>query len=158
MRWSRSGSSWRFQSTLPVRGATTLDEQAQILVEFQSTLPVRGATCLYTSTTRSGRFQSTLPVRGATGPPQIPPAPPPISIHAPREGSDKGAVTMTHEELLISIHAPREGSDLEYLPPGRAASISIHAPREGSDSVNSGGPGGCGGFQSTLPVRGATGP
>ena len=34
----------------------------------------------------------------------------------------------------ISIHAPREGSDaLDDLETARRAAISIHAPREGSD-------------------------
>ena len=79
-----------------------------------------------------------------------------ISIHAPREGSDRnlrddGVLTEAFLSTLpvrgatknplslaawsaISIHAPREGSDLarKYAvlhPPV----ISIHAPREGSD-------------------------
>ena len=80
-----------------------------------------------------------------------------ISIHAPRMGSDGGAVsalggavifqstlpgwgatgraTAVHGELeLISIHAPRMGSDLAY-PKVRTIifDISIHAPRMGSD-------------------------
>ena len=82
----------------------------------------------------------------------------PISIHAPREGSDlylRGGFM----SCFISIHAPREGSD-EYLvkrlcstfyfnprsPRGERRArrdfaawgdiqISIHAPREGSDSM-----------------------
>ena len=56
-----------------------------------------------------------------------------ISIHAPREGSDKIAVAAPTEHT-ISIHAPREGSDGRFGA-GEAAGvqISIHAPREGSD-------------------------
>ena len=58
----------------------------------------------------------------------------------------------------ISIHAPREGSDRRNRRRAEKLSISIHAPREGSDSIS------CaaqsftrkGRFQSTLPVRGAT--
>ena len=34
----------QFQSTLPVRGATTLPRESMAPLEFQSTLPVRGAT------------------------------------------------------------------------------------------------------------------
>ena len=79
----------------------------------------------------------------------------PISIHAPREGSDRIPVLL-HSGLSISIHAPREGSDIAALIggndfrvfqstlPARGATgqlvtsipkiqISIHAPREGSD-------------------------
>ena len=56
----------QFQSTLPVRGATTDISQAVETSSFQSTLPVRGAT---TGGRQAGAyipFQSTLPVRGAT--------------------------------------------------------------------------------------------
>ena len=101
-------------------------------------------------------FQSTLPVRGATlsgwGSRPLER----ISIHAPREGSDTGAVYLVraHE---ISIHAPREGSDpfwstLAWAP----TEISIHAPREGSDLAGRDVDCPVFPFQSTLPVRGAT--
>ena len=101
------------------------------------------------------QFQSTLPARGATLLPCWPLRTAAISIHAPREGSDKHLHQMS-KAGVISIHAPREGSDLDcpinhsaYLPfqstlPARGAThghglsppgktISIHAPREGSD-------------------------
>ena len=55
-----------FQSTLPVRGATTPNTLSPTKNTFQSTLPVRGATKTLFN------FISTLL----------------ISIHAPREGSD----------------------------------------------------------------------
>ena len=79
-----------------------------------------------------------------------------ISIHAPREGSDRRD-TGKGRPGEISIHAPREGSDNKVLAdfytflflstlPARGATtdpswifddggISIHAPREGSDDV-----------------------
>ena len=55
-----------------------------------------------------------------------------ISIHAPREGSDR---IPPRSVLLvdISIHAPREGSDLIPVVFDDIGEISIHAPREGSD-------------------------
>ena len=79
-----------------------------------------------------------------------------ISIHAPREGSDRRAMIALIVLDIISIHAPREGSDEYSIPnsfkiikfqstlPARGATevhsslsadewISIHAPREGSD-------------------------
>ena len=77
-------------------------------------------------------FQSTLPVRGATSIICSGLSSVTISIHAPREGSDKcdpnaeGIVT-------ISIHAPREGSDKFLVLFQTVHKISIHAPREGSD-------------------------
>ena len=56
----------------------------------------------------------------------------------------------------ISIHAPREGSDKETSMRLIDANISIHAPREGSDytvTIKTSAPFK---FQSTLPGRGAT--
>ena len=57
--------------------------------KFQSTLPVRGATeGRYTVDPAYASFQSTLPVRGATALLNYAGANSIISIHAPREGSD----------------------------------------------------------------------
>ena len=57
-----------------------------------------------------------------------------ISIHAPREGSDRNAAYKLDGHTMISIHAPREGSD--ESKPLRATLYEI--------------------FLSTLPARGAT--
>ena len=56
----------KFQSTLPARGATMWQKDAQGAWVFQSTLPARGATVMETQ-----EFQTMA-----------------ISIHAPRTGSD----------------------------------------------------------------------
>ena len=78
-------------------------------------------------------FQSTLPVRGATDEICRLLGYTPISIHAPREGSDL-LVSVATLTCVISIHAPREGSDLlQWRHDKRRFPISIHAPREGSD-------------------------
>ena len=100
-------------------------------------------------------FQSTLPVGGATSLHQLHGVHLPISIHAPRGGSDGTARRRTmpsgrFQSTLpvggatrradgsqiaeaISIHAPRGGSDQKnYVIKGRTL-ISIHAPRGGSD-------------------------
>ena len=100
-------------------------------------------------------FQSTLPLRGATyhyagGRDAIV-----ISIHAPLAGSDASTME-TVRHFPISIHAPLAGSD-----------YSQGAGRLQSDNFNPRSP--CGerqdsqvvppsivGFQSTLPLRGAT--
>ena len=128
---------------------------------------------------RFGTFQSTLPVWGATSTGRCSPQEWPISIHAPRVGSDYEQLVGGVDTLFISIHAPRVGSDMWQ----RAVflirpQISIHAPRVGSDQdvaefktsrsdFNPRSP--CGErlptlltlfvavrFQSTLPVWGAT--
>ena len=81
---------------------------------FQSTLPARGAT--YCCRHHSGRL--------------------PISIHAPRTGSDSSGCD-TDTTMRISIHAPRTGSDAERQAQAERQAISIHAPRTGSDSSSS---------------------
>ena len=107
-----------FLSTLPVRGATFLYGFKSVPSVFLSTLPVRGATLRYTVLNRRRDH---------------------ISIHAPREGSDKIGAEMA-DIVIISIHAPREGSD-DYDPDtGFWHWISIHAPREGSDPASPGCP------------------
>ena len=123
-------------------------------------------------------FQSTLPVGGATPIPRRGVILLPVSIHAPRGGSDQKQ-REKKERKLVSIHAPRGGSDDQGqghgIPPSGfnprspwgerlddliktilAHIVSIHAPRGGSDLH-----GGFQGvripkFQSTLPVGGAT--
>ena len=103
----------------------------------------------------------------------------PISIHAPRMGSDtrwstackplwyfnprspdgerrEGQCTSIIDNA-ISIHAPRMGSD--RVGPGLIVSgdvISIHAPRMGSDRLISDEVAQANEFQSTLPGWGAT--
>ena len=68
-RLSTRGLIWQFQSTLPARGATIYTLVALGRVLFQSTLPARGATY-----SLSGQNRAI-----------------PISIHAPRTGSDSVA-------------------------------------------------------------------
>ena len=83
-RAPRSLSRCRFQSTLPVRGAT-----AELIVQFGLECP----------------FQSTLPVRGATSSvfPTVDEFD--ISIHAPREGSD--GILPGWPNLLVYNFNPR---------------------------------------------------
>ena len=57
----------------------------------------------------------------------------PISIHAPRVGSDVLLHDYPIVTFKISIHAPRVGSDQAYNDPELSDLISIHAPRVGSD-------------------------
>ena len=81
-----------------------------------------------------------------------------ISIHAPRAGSDWFDVLPFGAADGISIHAPRAGSDDGTMKSqAQLFAISIHAPRAGSDDNWRGGLTWVGEFQSTLPVRGATG-
>ena len=58
--------------------------------------------------------------------------------------------------IPISIHAPRVGSDLLHFGVGRLSYISIHAPRVGSDSLWDAYQEMQAQFLSTLPAWGAT--
>ena len=85
-------SSFSFQSTPPVWGATWRRWKNCPFTIFQSTPPVWGAT--------HGRRRQ--PCRGA------------ISIHAPRVGGDIGAEPLALSDC-ISIHAPRVGGDFLFI-------------------------------------------
>ena len=56
-----------------------------------------------------------------------------ISIHAPRVGSDPSSPYPVRHTHPISIHAPRVGSDPSKINDYNVYNISIHAPRVGSD-------------------------
>ena len=55
-----------FQSTRPMRGATSLGFRHKASARFQSTRPMRGATGIGFTCIPGARFQSTRPMRGAT--------------------------------------------------------------------------------------------
>ncbi len=147
----------RFQSTLPVRGATFTVQGNEYQERFQSTLPVRGATAKLGSGSGEVKFQSTLPVRGATEEAlrghQRPAA---ISIHAPRAGSDLMHSARFTASARFQSTLPVRGATWREEDIAARIAISIHAPRAGSDGIQGGLQGVIFGFQSTLPVRGAT--
>ena len=105
--------------------------------------------------TQLRQFQSTLPVRGATVTSQYLQHGVIISIHAPREGSDPQGIRNSKHNP-ISIHAPREGSDFSFINqnPGRVLFQST-LPVRGATGAETAFVY-IAGFQSTLPVRGAT--
>ena len=141
----QSVQAHQFLSTLPARGATRAglkvvrkdnisihapregsDKAPTHAVlfskKFLSTLPARGATVLdgyrlihqgdfYPRSPRGER----LPAAHRCGRNHL------ISIHAPREGSDRAARTALTRLMVISIHAPREGSDEK-----RRCSLCLH--------------------------------
>ena len=102
--------------------------------KFLSTLPARGATSTLWPLTGCWKFLSTLPARGATvcacaaARWRLP-----ISIHAPREGSDCASPFAYSGRRHFYPRSPRgERHDALGRAP-LAQDISIHAPREGSD-------------------------
>ena len=127
--------SFKFQSTLPARGATSRLANLSDMLTISIHAPRTGSDVL--------RFFIRISVNR-------------ISIHAPRTGSDFSQYLLhpslkyfnprsPHGErlhqgaerrcsMVISIHAPRTGSDAPPQYGGtRIPGISIHAPRTGSD-------------------------
>ena len=97
----------RFQSTLPLRGATSLPRMSHAsLATFQSTLPLRGATAVCCPAGTSSIFQSTLPLRGATWKWYYDKFPQLISIHTPLAGSDQPVRRYWKAWLNFNPHSP----------------------------------------------------
>ena len=91
-----------------------MDYQA-LLHKFQSTLPVKGATtlrlfgCWYQNISIHAPREGSDIISSLIKMPKTI-----ISIHAPREGSDI-SVRNPNDQTIISIHAPREGSDFVFF-------------------------------------------
>ena len=152
-----SGSTvfFRFQSTLPSRGATSLCIGPHSIRQISIHAPLAGSDKEpRIPLPRSWQFQSTLPSRGATRSisrhivdihfnPRSPRGerPEPVSANylISRFQStlpSRGATRHTPELLIhcaISIHAPLAGSDSVLVCDFLAVIISIHAPLAGSD-------------------------
>ena len=103
----------KFQSTLPVWGATLLKIiRILIIRHFNPRSPCGERPDLQADYERRRR----------------------ISIHAPRVGSDRKPERNLFARKVISIHAPRVGSDAGRIAAAARQGISIHAPRVGSDA------------------------
>ena len=100
---------------------------------FLSTLPARGATEWALDHWDDYVFLSTLPARGATWRGALAPAVAGISIHAPREGSDRQNENVVQAEGDFYPRSPRGERRKSVDPMTKQVYISIHAPREGSD-------------------------
>ena len=127
------------------------------IIKFQSTLPVGGATpagielhwCPDSFNPRSpwGERPSRCGVTSSSTT---------VSIHAPRGGSDSRRCGEYTQALLFQSTLPVGGATqirgfLLY-----DVAVSIHAPRGGSDASRVDAPTAVDSFQSTLPVGGAT--
>ena len=131
---SKASARSKFQSTLPVWGATLVKLLYLMGLLFQSTLPVWGATLFISCPVRS--FMHFNPRS-------------PCGERPPLFASNVN-------KYFISIHAPRVGSDRGTSEISPVSSISIHAPRVGSDKLAGTFLAPASKFQSTLPVWGAT--
>ena len=153
---SRNGRRRKFQSTLPMRGATIAAFSfSHILSNFNPHSPCGERPHIGFLTGLIERFQSTLPMRGATLHLWFSLYTKRISIHTPHAGSDT-CWTMTRRRRTnfnphspcgerpvrlvpwpptfpISIHTPHAGSDVGVKNAVGAIIISIHTPHAGSD-------------------------
>ena len=107
---------------------------------------------------RGKRFQSTLPARGATNTnPIFNTRYTNFNPRSPR-GERRSGLDVIKVSVLISIHAPREGSDRQIHYQGRMyQEFQSTLPARGA-TAGSGSGGDFVIFQSTLPARGATPP
>ena len=199
-RARRSGRN-RFQSTLPLRGATSGLFRRDLHELISIHAPLAGSDPrLFVRSGKAEQFQSTLPLRGATDEQLRAWLTFSISIHAPLAGSDVPVTRLDWRQTYfnprspcgerqesgslppdvsifqstlplrgatpvlpvvaqagdISIHAPLAGSDAKWWIDSQGDILSLHAPLAGSDIPTAK----CIlphlGFQSTLPLRGAT--
>ena len=106
-----------FQSTLPARGATTVEDIRYEICEISIHAPRTGSDFCHWSTDRLVS----------------------ISIHAPRTGSDKSRRAQSVCQKIFQSTLPARGATvaLRQQPCDRLR-ISIHAPRTGSDQKQAG--------------------
>ena len=153
----QTGADWVFQSTRPVRGATTSKRRRTYAGSYFNPRAPCGARPLAAGAGQ-GQLDISIHAPRAGRDPRLDvvvPDPADISIHAPRAGRDqpkqsvlfhsavfqstrpvRGATISAYPrptQTPISIHAPRAGRDGNRLSPAVANCISIHAPRAGRD-------------------------
>ena len=103
--------------------------QKEIKNIFQSTLPARGATWRVAFCNAAMRFQSTLPARGATFIATLVEQLNIISIHTPREGSDKLHVSSPFLRSYFNPHSPRGERPMELPSLSGTGYFNPHSPR-----------------------------
>ena len=155
--WKLAAGATAFQSTRPVRGATSHGSELWGVTFVSIHAPRAGrdwnapplplrvngfnprAPCGArpkndTRNECNGMFQSTRPVRGATT--EAPSEQPRrvVSIHAPRAGRDVVRVPLRASAPKFQSTRPRRGATTRNAPAYTIVNVSIHAPRTGRDT------------------------
>ena len=99
-----------FNSRSPCRERPLVAGKEMLLLLFQSTLPLRGATTIVELVSGLILFQPTLPMRGATQRHQDPYGSHQISTHAPHAGSDIVPVIEVPQDLKFQPTLPMRGA------------------------------------------------
>ena len=174
----RRGDVYRFQSTHPLRGATSRKELVCSFIGFQSTHPLRGATlrrevagnrqrisihaplagcdaCKPEGIRFCSKFQSTHPLRGATGRFWEYAELYRFQSTHPLRGATRRTIELWHWKKFQSTH-PLRGATRSEARDAEIQCISIHAPLAGCDIDQIDTTFAREQFQSTHPLRGAT--
>ena len=148
----------KFQSTRPVRGATSFPPYGVLfflgfiprapcgarlspcgttfsVLHFQSTRPVRGATYVLRFSLYNGRFQSTRPVRGATFGLVYGIIFSAFQSTRPVRGATPCGGVILSQSRCFNPRAPCGARRLLQCTPSLTLTVSIHAPRAGRDCV-----------------------
>ena len=153
----RALQSKSFQSTLPVWGATSERVSSAARASISIHAPRVGSDDgHYAKRYPEQRFQSTLPVWGAT--PTWNARLPNLKNFNPRSpcGERPDLIVRPDGGVYFNPRSPCGERLYDPLPKAEMPAISIHAPRVGSDSSGMSTSTPSRGFQSTLPVGGAT--
>ena len=148
----------RFQSTRPIRGATSVSAASSAAARISIHAPHTGRDVSESwQQIIDDLFQSTRPIRGATGRASaIRSGTIYFNPRAPY-GARPNEARPRYKYGRISIHAPHTGRDVtEFFINIKSLRISIHAPHTGRDSRLSHIRLTSSIFQSTRPIRGAT--
>ena len=146
---------YKFQSTHPLRGATSRSLKRHLKRIFQSTHPLRGATKQYFPNALAEFISIHAPLAGCDEKNVIqssyrsnfnPRTPCGVRPPKPQEAAQAAPFQSTHPlrgataahlrlgaRISISIHAPLAGCDLPASPHAADDDISIHAPLAGCD-------------------------
>ena len=126
------------------------------LTKFQSTLPLRGATLLRGRNGDAVFISIHTPLAGSDRDEGITDRAIDISIHTPLAGSDWRSRNSNRARKYFNPHSPCGERLASCRPAVKPWDISIHTPLAGSDGCNMIAQEPYLRFQSTLPLRGAT--
>ena len=121
-----------FQSTPPVKAATSFPAKLRLSTIFQSTPPVKAATCAPVTAAVTPLFQSTPPVKAATIMTGYTLAAEKFQSTPPVKAATCAPVTAAVTPLFQST-PPVKAATVRVLPVPPRGAISIHAAREGGD-------------------------